>query len=292
VTDGEVLPLPESLGVGVEESEAENLDDAEGDKDAFTEADVVFDAVVVLDWEGEPVFVRETDGDAVLDGEAMGDVEARMLRDVLGEADGEVDGFGEADVVRENLKEAENVPLELCLFEIVDDTEFETDTALVLDTLGEGVVEAEELGEGVPEFDNVPRLDELGERDTRAERVDDIEGEIDEDIVLVRELVVDGDVVGVALFVIDGDDVDDTLRETWEALGVTVKRRGVDDAADDNEDDGEAVIEEESLADADALAVVEMLRDAILADEVTETFIVTVTLLLTVSDFECVVLTD
>ncbi len=292
MTDGEVLPLPESLGVGVEESEAENLDDAEGDKDAFTEADVVFDAVVVLDWEGEPVFVRETDGDAVLDGEAMGDVEARMLRDVLGEADGEVDGFGEADVVRENLKEAENVPLELCLFEIVDDTEFETDTALVLDTLGEGVVEAEELGEGVPEFDNVPRLDELGERDTRAERVDDIEGEIDEDIVLVRELVVDGDVVGVALFVIDGDDVDDTLRETWEALGVTVKRRGVDDAADDNEDDGEAVIEEESLADADALAVVEMLRDAILADEVTETFIVTVTLLLTVSDFECVVLTD
>ena len=292
VTDGEVLPLPESLGVGVEESEAENLDDAEGDKDAFTEADVVFDAVVVLDWEGEPVFVRETDGDAVLDGEAMGDVEALMLRDVLGEADGEVDGFGEADVVRENLKEAENVPLELCLFEIVDDTVFETDTALVLDTLGEGVVEAEELGEGVPEFDNVPRLDELGERDTRAERVDDIEGEIDEDIVLVRELVVDGDVVGVALFVIDGDDVDDTLRETWEALGVTVKRRGVDDAADDNEDDGEAVIEEESLADADALAVVEMLRDAILADEVTETFIVTVTLLLTVSDFECVVLTD
>jgi len=138
----------------------------------------------------------------------------------------------------------------------------------------------------------VPRLDELGERDTRAERVDNIEGEIDEDIVLVRELVVDGEVVGVALFVIDGDDVDDTLRETWEALGVTVKRRGVDDAADDNEDDGEAVIEEESLADADALAVVEMLRDAILADEVTETFIVTVTLLLTVSDFECVVLTD
>jgi len=67
----------------------------------------------------------------------------------------------------------------------------------------------------------VPRLDELGERDTRAERVDDIEGEIDEDIVLVRELVVDGEVVGVALFVIDGDDVDDTLRETWEALGVT-----------------------------------------------------------------------
>jgi len=73
---------------------------------------------------------------------------------------------------------------------------------------------------------------------------------------------------------------------------VSLKRRGVDDAADDNEDDGEAVIEEESLADADALAVVEMLRDAILADEVTETFIVTVTLLLTVSDFECVVLTD
>jgi len=73
---------------------------------------------------------------------------------------------------------------------------------------------------------------------------------------------------------------------------VSLKRRGVDDAADDNEDDGEAVIEEESLADADALAVVEMLRDAILADEVTETFIVTVTLLLTISDFECVVLTD
>ena len=57
VTDGEVLPLPESLGVGVEESEAENLDDAEGDKDVFAEADVVFDAVGGFDTEGDPVLV-------------------------------------------------------------------------------------------------------------------------------------------------------------------------------------------------------------------------------------------
>ncbi len=70
-----------------------------------------------------------------------------------------------------------------------------------------------------------------------------------------------------------------------------MKRRGVDDAADDNDGDGDAVIEKESLADADALAVVEMLRDAILAEEVTETFMVAVTLLLTVSDFERVTLT-
>ena len=70
-----------------------------------------------------------------------------------------------------------------------------------------------------------------------------------------------------------------------------MKRRGVDDTADDNDGDGDAVIEKESLADADALAVVEMLRDAILAEEVTETFMVTVTLLLTVSDFERVTLT-
>ena len=144
----------------------------------------------------------------------MGDVEALMLRDALGEADGEVDGHGEADVVRENLKEAENVLLELCLFDIVDDTVFETDTALDLDTLGESVDKLDVLGEEVPEFDNVPRLDVLGERDTRVERVDDDEGEIFEDAVLVRELVLDGDVVGVTLFVIEGDDVVDTLRET------------------------------------------------------------------------------
>lgn len=70
-----------------------------------------------------------------------------------------------------------------------------------------------------------------------------------------------------------------------------MKRRGVDDAADDNDGDGDAVIEKESLANADALAVVEMLRDAILAEEVTETSMVAVTLLLTVSDFESVTLT-
>jgi hypothetical protein len=150
----------------------------------------------------------------VFDREAIGDLEAVMLRDALAEADGEVDGFGEADVVIENLKEAENVPLKLRAFEIVDDTVFETDTAPDFDALGESVDKPDILGEGVPVFDNVPRLDVLGERDTRVERVDNDEGENDEDVVLVRELVVDGDVVRVALLDFEGDDVDETLRET------------------------------------------------------------------------------
>ena len=112
------------------------------------------------------------------------------------------------------MKEAENVPLKLRAFEIVDDTVFETDTAPDFDALGESVDKPDILGEGVPVFDNVPRLDVLGERDTRVERVDNDEGENDEDVVLVRELVVDGDVVHVALLDIEGDDVDETLRET------------------------------------------------------------------------------
>ena len=88
VIDAEVVPLPETLGVGVEESEIETLDDAEGEKDARTEADVVFDAVVVFDTEGDPELVCETDGDSVFDREAIGDLEAVMLRDALAEADG------------------------------------------------------------------------------------------------------------------------------------------------------------------------------------------------------------
>ncbi len=141
--DGVVVPLPESLGVGDDDSEDENFDDTDDDGDIVAEADVDLDTDEDLDSVPEPVFARDTDADAVPDRETTGVVEALMLRDSMGEADGELDARGEAVDEREALADAEDFPLELSAFEKDDDTVFETDTALDLDGLDKSVEDPE-----------------------------------------------------------------------------------------------------------------------------------------------------
>jgi hypothetical protein len=273
-------------------------DDTEGDRDNLAEGESVAElaSLIVAKTLSNTMLeeeVAETFVLAVTLKLTLGEVETLRLRDSCDEADGERDDRGEAVDVRETQVDAEYVPLELLAFEIVEETVFETDTTLEVDRLGSSVDSPSKLGEEVPELDVERRLDALAERDTRAERLDDIAGEIVEISVLVNVSENAGVSVTEPVSVIDEVADVEALRETRaERLEVLVKQ-GEDVATEDNEGEGDTLAEDDNLVDLVSLDVTEALRDAIrLTDTVTEKDMETLPLVVTLGDVETLRLRD
>jgi hypothetical protein len=178
-------------------------------------------------------------------------------------------------------------------FEIVEETVFETDTTPEVDRLGSSVDCPSKLGEEVPVLDTVLRLDALVERDTRAERLDDVACEIVASAVLVK-VSENADVAETEpVSVIDEVADVEALRETRvERLELLVKL-GEDEAFDDNEGEGDTLAEDDALEDLVSLEVTEVLRDAMrLTDAVTEIDMVTMPLELILGEVETLRLRD
>jgi hypothetical protein len=235
----------------------EILDDNVDEPDIFGEDVTEFDREPRLEALGE----RDVRADDVEEGvtatvllaEAEFDEEILTRGDALwGEIVPDTDTEGDGDVF---------IDAEVVL-DAVGDTVFESDTALDFEMLDVGVDEPDNLVDDVTVFDRETRLDTLGERDARA---DDVEEGVTE-TVLLAEVDFDDDTLtrGVALFGVTVPDTDiEGDDEVFVVAVIVLDAVIVFDTEVDPvfvwDNDGDAVTDREAMGDAEAL----MLRDAL-----------------------------